>query len=42
MKAVRERRIVLTFDLDFGEMVAVIGGTSVSVILFLRMLRAQT
>jgi predicted nuclease of predicted toxin-antitoxin system len=34
-KAIREQRVVLTFDLDFGEIVAAGGGTSsVSVILF--------
>jgi predicted nuclease of predicted toxin-antitoxin system len=42
-KAIRERRIVLTFDLDFGEIVAANGGSnSVSVILFrLRNTRAD-
>src|SRR5690242_17654563 len=41
-KAVREKRIVLTFDLDFGEIVAGSGGGSVSVILFrLRNTRAD-
>lgn len=41
-KAVREERIVLTFDLDFGEIVAGSGGGSVSVILFrLRNTRAD-
>jgi predicted nuclease of predicted toxin-antitoxin system len=41
-KAVREQRIVLTFDLDFGEIVAAVGGTSVSVMLFrLRNTRAD-
>jgi predicted nuclease of predicted toxin-antitoxin system len=40
-KALREERIVLTFDLDFGEIVAGSGG-SVSVILFrLRNTRAD-
>lgn len=33
-KADTERRIILTFDLDFGEIVALSGGRSVSVILF--------
>lgn len=33
-KAEAERRIILTFDLDFGEIVALSGGRSVSVILF--------
>jgi predicted nuclease of predicted toxin-antitoxin system len=33
-KALREGRIVLTFDLDFGEIVAASGARSVSVILF--------
>jgi predicted nuclease of predicted toxin-antitoxin system len=33
-KATREQRIVLTFDLDFGEIVAASGERSVSVILF--------
>jgi predicted nuclease of predicted toxin-antitoxin system len=27
-KAIREQRVVLTFDLDFGEIVAAGGGTS--------------
>ena len=41
-KALREERIVLTFDLDFGEIVAASGGRSVSVILFrLRNTRAD-
>jgi predicted nuclease of predicted toxin-antitoxin system len=41
-KALREARIVLTFDLDFGEIVAASGGRSVSVILFrLRNTRAD-
>jgi predicted nuclease of predicted toxin-antitoxin system len=42
-KAIRERRVVLTFDLDFGEIVAAGGGTSsISVILFrLRNTRAD-
>jgi predicted nuclease of predicted toxin-antitoxin system len=41
-KAIRERRAVLTFDLDFGEIVAGSGGRSVSVILFrLRNTRAD-
>ena len=41
-KAIREQRIVLTFDLDFGEIVAASGGRSVSVILFrLRNTRAD-
>jgi predicted nuclease of predicted toxin-antitoxin system len=33
-KGIRENRIVLTFDLDFGEIVAGSGGVSGSVILF--------
>jgi Uncharacterized protein conserved in bacteria len=33
-KAVAERRIVLTFDLDFGEIIALSEGRFVSVILF--------
>ena len=33
-KAGREQRVVLTFDLDFGEIVAASGGQIVSVILF--------
>ena len=41
-KAIREERIVLTFDLDFGEIVAGSGGGSVSVMLFrLRNTRAD-
>ena len=41
-KAIRERRVVLTFDLNFGEIVAASGGTSVSTILFrLRNTRAD-
>jgi predicted nuclease of predicted toxin-antitoxin system len=41
-KAIREQRIVLTFDLDFGEIVAASGRSSVSVILFrLRNTRAD-
>jgi predicted nuclease of predicted toxin-antitoxin system len=41
-KAIREERVVLTFDLDFGEIVAGSGGTSVSAILFrLRNTRAD-
>ena len=32
-KAIREERVVLTFDLDFGEIVAGSSGASVSVIL---------
>ena len=41
-KAVREQRIVMTFDLDFGEIVAGSGGGSVGVILFrLRNTRAD-
>src|SRR5262245_45715030 len=41
-KAIREERAVLTFDLDFGEIVAASGGRSVSVILFrLRNTRAE-
>jgi predicted nuclease of predicted toxin-antitoxin system len=33
-KAATENRIILTFDLDFGEIVALSGGRQVSVILF--------
>jgi predicted nuclease of predicted toxin-antitoxin system len=33
-KAIAEGRIILTFDLDFGEILALSGGTVVSVILF--------
>ncbi len=33
-KGIRERRIVLTFDLDFGEIVAAAGSRVISVILF--------
>lgn len=33
-KAAAERRILLTFDLDFGEILALSGGQSVSVVLF--------
>ncbi len=33
-KAHAERRIILTFDLDFGEILALSGGKQVSVILF--------
>ena len=33
-KAYSEKRILLTFDLDFGEIVALSGGRNVSVILF--------
>lgn len=33
-RAATENRIVLTFDLDFGEIVALSGGRSASVILF--------
>lgn len=33
-KAAREARIVLTFDLDFGELLALSGESTVSVILF--------
>jgi predicted nuclease of predicted toxin-antitoxin system len=33
-KAIREERVVLTFDLDFGEIVAASDGASVSAILF--------
>lgn len=33
-KATSEQRIILTFDLDFGEIVAFSGGKMVSVILF--------
>jgi predicted nuclease of predicted toxin-antitoxin system len=41
-KAGREQRIVLTFDLDFGEILATSGGQIVSVILFrLRNTRAS-
>jgi predicted nuclease of predicted toxin-antitoxin system len=34
LKAARENRIVLTFDLDFGEILALVGEQRVSVILF--------
>ena len=34
LKAVNEERIILTFDLDFGEIVALSGSDKVSVILF--------
>jgi len=34
LKAVRETRIVLTFDLDFGEILALVGQQRVSIILF--------
>ena len=41
-KAWREQRVVLTFDLDFGEILAASAGQIVSVILFrLRNTRAQ-
>jgi predicted nuclease of predicted toxin-antitoxin system len=33
-KAIAEQRIILTFDLDFGEILALSGGAVVSVILF--------
>jgi len=33
-KATSEQRIILTFDLDFGEIIALSGGKMVSVILF--------
>ena len=33
-KAAQEHRVVLTFDLDFGELLAASGGTLPSVILF--------
>jgi predicted nuclease of predicted toxin-antitoxin system len=33
-KATSEQRIILTFDLDFGEIIALSGGRMVSVILF--------
>lgn len=33
-KAIAERRVILTFDLDFGEIAALSGGQKVSVILF--------
>ena len=33
-KACSEQRVLLTFDLDFGEIVALSGGRSVSVIVF--------
>ncbi len=33
-KAASEERIILTFDLDFGEIVALSGGRRVSVVLF--------
>jgi predicted nuclease of predicted toxin-antitoxin system len=34
LKAAREKRVILTFDLDFGEILALISGHRVSVILF--------
>jgi predicted nuclease of predicted toxin-antitoxin system len=34
VKAAREERVVLTFDLDFGELLALSGERTVSVILF--------
>ena len=34
LKAAREQRIVLTFDLDFGEIIATSGGSNVSVVVF--------
>src|SRR5689334_13201915 len=41
-KAIQEERIVLTFDLDFGEIVAASRGRVVSVVLFrLRNTRAE-
>jgi predicted nuclease of predicted toxin-antitoxin system len=41
-KAAREQRVVLTFDLDFGEILAGSGGQIVSVVLFrLRNTRAD-
>jgi predicted nuclease of predicted toxin-antitoxin system len=39
-KAIAERRIILTFDLDFGEIAALAGGRVTSVILF-RLLDAR-
>lgn len=33
-KAIKERRVVLTFDLDFGELLAAAGSSAPSVILF--------
>jgi len=33
-KAASEKRVILTFDLDFGEIIALSGGNLVSVILF--------
>jgi len=33
-KAFKEERIILTFDLDFGEIIALSGGRNVSVVLF--------
>lgn len=33
-KAIREQRVILTFDLDFGELLAVGGGAVPSVIIF--------
>ena len=42
-KADAERRVILTFDLDFGELVALAKGRSVSVVVFrLRDTRTQT
>lgn len=41
-KAVQERRLVLTFDLDFGEIIALSKGTATAVIVFrLRNARAR-
>ncbi|RMG73580.1 MAG: hypothetical protein D6710_03190 [Nitrospirae bacterium] len=33
-KALKEERVIITFDLDFGEIIALSGGKKVSVILF--------
>ena len=33
-KAKREQRVILTFDLDFGELLAAAGGVTPSVVLF--------
>ena len=34
LKAAREQRVVLTFDLDFGEIIAASRGSNVSVVVF--------
>lgn len=40
-KAIHEGRVVITFDLDFGEIAAATGGAQISVIIF-RLPHAQT